>query len=142
MKESSLEFFSEDIDFDLNDPLTTKEWIQKSILNEHLSPGDLNFIFCSDEYLLKINQDYLNHDYYTDIITFDYRDGNVISGDLFISIDRVRENAKNASLDFLSEIHRVIIHGVLHIMGYNDKTPEEESIIRSKEDFYLSLRSI
>lgn len=142
MKESSLEFFSEDIDFDLSDPLTTKEWIQKSILNEHLSPGDLNFIFCSDEYLLKINQDYLNHDYYTDIITFDYRDGNVISGDLFISIDRVRENAKNASLDFLSEIHRVIIHGVLHIMGYNDKTPEEESIIRSKEDFYLSLRSI
>ena len=142
MKESSLEFFSEDIDFDLSDPLTTKEWIQKSILNEHLSPGDLNFIFCSDEYLLKINQDYLNHDYYTDIITFDYRDGNVISGDLFISIDRVRENAKNSSLDFLSEIHRVIIHGVLHIMGYNDKTPEEESIIRSKEDFYLSLRSI
>ena len=139
MKESSLEFFSEEIDFDLSDPLTTKEWIQKSILNEHLSPGDLNFIFCSDEYLLKINQDYLNHDYYTDIITFDYRDGNVISGDLFISIDRVRENAKNSSLDFLSEIHRVIIHGVLHIMGYNDKTPEEESIIRSKEDFYLSL---
>ena len=122
--------------------IATKNWIEKSIKNEALSPGELSFIFCSDDHILKINKDYLQHDFYTDIITFDYREGNTISGDIFISVDRVLENASTLSLPFSEEIDRVLIHGVLHIMGYKDKTPEEESLMRRKEDFYLSLRTI
>ena len=89
-----------------------------------------------------MNQDYLDHHFFTDIITFDYKEGNTISGDIFISIDRVADNANKLSLPFIDELHRVIIHGVLHIIAYRDKTPEEEKLMRSKEDFYLSLRSI
>ena len=100
--------------------------------------GDVSVIFVSDDYLLEINQSYLNHDYYTDIITFDYCEQNVISGDLFISIDRVRENADVFNVDFGTELHRVIIHGVLHLCGYKDKTEDDEEVMRKMENKYLN----
>jgi len=139
--ESSINFFSEDIDFSLENESLISDWIQKSIIQEKKQPGEISFIFSSDENVLKINNDYLDHDFYTDIITFDYRENDTISGDIFISIDRVKENALSLSLPFQDELHRVIIHGVLHIIGYKDKSSEEESLMRSKEDFYLSLRT-
>lgn len=139
--ESSINFFSEDIDFSLENESLISDWIQKSITKEKKQPGEISFIFSSDENILKINNEYLDHDFYTDIITFDYRENDTISGDIFISIDRVKENALSLSLPFQDELHRVIIHGVLHIIGYKDKSSEEESLMRSKEDFYLSLRT-
>lgn len=102
--------------------------------------GDITVIFCSDEYLLTMNRTYLNHDYYTDIITFDYTEGDVLSGDLFISLDRVRENAFDRGLVFEDELHRVCVHGLLHLCGYGDKSVDEESAMRSKEDDMLILR--
>lgn len=137
----SINFFSEDVDFSLKNESSIQSWISLCIEKEALICGDLSFIFSSDEHILTINKDYLDHDFYTDIITFDYREDEIISGDVFISIDRVTENATTLSLSFSDELHRVMIHGVLHIMGYKDKTPEEESLMRSKEDFYLSLRT-
>lgn len=100
--------------------------------------GDISIIFVSDQYLLEMNQKYLNHDYFTDIITFDYCEDNVISGDLFISVDRVKENADSFNVDELTEIHRVMIHGVLHLCGYKDKTEEEEKYMRLLENKYLN----
>jgi rRNA maturation RNase YbeY len=100
--------------------------------------GDISIIFVSDQYLLEMNQKYLNHDYFTDIITFDYCEHNIISGDLFISIDRVKENAYSFNVDELTEIHRVMIHGVLHLCGYKDKTEEEEKNMRLLENKYLN----
>ena len=138
---SSVNFFNEDNDYSLEDEKKVTDWICKSIEKEAYTPGDLNFIFCSDPYLLKINQDYLDHNYYTDIITFDYKEDKKVNGDIFISIDRVSENAQDLNIPFIDELHRVMIHGVLHIISYRDKTPEEEELMRSKEDFYLSLRT-
>ena len=138
---SSINFFNEDNDYSLENEKKVKDWICKSIENESYIPGDLNFIFCSDPYLLKINQDYLDHNYYTDIITFDYKEDRKVNGDIFISIDRVIENAKELNIPFIDELHRVMIHGILHIISYRDKTAEEEELMRSKEDFYLSLRT-
>ena len=100
--------------------------------------GDVSVIFVSDDYLLEMNQTYLNHDYYTDIITFDYCEQNIISGDLFISVDRVRENADVFNADFRTDLHRVIIHGVLHLCGYKDKTEENEKEMRVLENKYLN----
>ena len=100
--------------------------------------GDISIIFVSDQYLLEMNQKYLNHDYFTDIITFDYCEHNIISGDLFISVDRVKENAVSFNVDELTEIHRVMIHGVLHLCGYKDKTEEEEKNMRLLENKYLN----
>lgn len=100
--------------------------------------GDISIIFVSDQYLLEMNQKYLNHDYFTDIITFDYCEHNVVSGDLFISVDRVKENADSFNVDELTEIHRVMIHGVLHLCGYKDKTEEEEKNMRLLENKYLN----
>ena len=100
--------------------------------------GDISIIFVSDQYLLEMNQKYLNHDYFTDIITFDYCEHNIISGDLFISVDRVKENADSFNVDELTEIHRVMIHGVLHLCGYKDKTEEEEKNMRLLENKYLN----
>lgn len=119
-----------------------EEKLQKELLkltdNEKQSLGEITVIFCSDEYLLKINQEYLKHDYYTDIITFDYSETSVVSGDLFISIERIKENAETEKTTFECEINRVIIHGVLHLCGYKDKSKEEEKLMREKENFYLS----
>jgi len=108
------------------------------IKNELKKTGEVSVVFCSDEYLLKMNKDYLNHDYYTDIITFDYVEGNTISGDLFISLDRVKENAKKFNTPVLHEVFRVVFHGTLHLLGYKDKTEEEQKLMREKEDYYLS----
>ena len=115
-----------------------QENIESIILAEKKMPGDISLIFCSDEYLLNINKQYLNHNYYTDIITFDYCENLVISGDLFISVDRVRENAGTYNVAFKNELFRVIFHGILHLLGYNDKTQEEKAEIRQKEEFYLA----
>jgi rRNA maturation RNase YbeY len=109
--------------------------------SEHKDIDFVNVIFCSDSFLLDLNKHYLNHDTYTDILTFDYSDASTnVSGDIFISIDRVKENAKQFKTTFLQELHRVIIHGFLHLAGYKDKTRPEQQLMRSKEDIYLSLQ--
>lgn len=120
---------------------STTVWLKTIILNENKKSGEINYIFCDDEYLLQINQDYLQHDYYTDIITFDYVKGKTISGDIFVSLPRISDNASTHSRNFEDELHRVLAHGILHLCGYKDKTEEEEKEMRSKEDFYLALRS-
>jgi len=113
-------------------------WLEDLIISESRKPGDINFIFCDDDYLLKVNQDYLDHDYYTDIITFDYVKGKTISGDIFVSLPRILDNASTLSQDFESEFRRVLAHGLLHLCGYKDKTEEEASTMRQKEDFYIN----
>ena len=115
-------------------------WISKVVESENKMLGEITYVFCSDEYLLEMNREHLNHDYYTDIITFDYCFENFVSGDLFISIDRVLDNAKEFSLDFKDELDRVCVHGVLHLCGYKDKSEADEVLMRSKEDEKLLLR--
>lgn len=102
--------------------------------------GDISIIFCSDNYILDVNLRYLHHDYFTDVITFDYCEGNRLSGDLFISVDSVRENAVEFGTEFDDELHRVIVHGLLHLIGYDDHTPEDQKLMSEKEDYYLGLR--
>lgn len=114
-----------------------ESWIADTAKAENRAVGDLNIILCHDDYIVEINKEYLNHDYPTDIITFDNSTPEEISGELFISIDTVKENSKRFETDFRSELHRVIIHGVLHLLGYKDKTDEEQAEMTSKEDFYL-----
>jgi rRNA maturation RNase YbeY len=114
-------------------------WISKVINSEGKKEGEINYIFCDDEYLLRINQEHLQHDYYTDIISFDYTMGNEISGDMFISIERVKENAIDFNVSFDEELRRVLVHGVLHYCGYKDKSEEDESLMRSKEDEKLAM---
>ncbi len=138
---SSILFHQEDISFRLKNIKKIKSWIEKTIIQEKGILGDLNFIFCTDNYLHKINLEYLHHDTFTDIITFDYTQGKHISGDIFISIERVRENAKKFNQTIDNELNRVLIHGTLHLMGYKDKTPKEKETMRAKEDFYLTLLS-
>lgn len=131
-----IHFFFENIDeFILAE--NTKSWIENIILSEGKKLGDINYIFCDDEYLLKVNQDYLQHDYYTDIITFDYVKGKTISGDIFVSVERIKDNATTLARDYDSEFRRVLAHGVLHLCGYKDKSPEDEKLMREKEDFYI-----
>lgn len=134
-------YHNEDSSFKIKDRLAIRKWINNSIVEERKKLGDINYIFCSDPYLLEINQSSLNHDYYTDIITFDYCEENIVSGDLFISVDRVEDNAKSLGHTFIDELHRVMIHGVLHLCGYQDKSKKEEQTMREKEDYYLNLRS-
>jgi len=112
--------------------------INRMIFEEKKEEGELSFVFCSDDYLLKMNKDYLQHDYFTDVITFDYTENNIISGDIFISIDRIKENAKRFNVTFEEELQRVMIHGILHLIGYNDKTEEEQSEMTEKENKYLN----
>ena len=131
-----IQFFFENIDEITLNPGLSK-WLESLILSEHKKIGDINYIFCDDEYLLQVNRDYLQHDYYTDIISFDYVKGKTISGDIFVSLPRVSENAESMSKDFTSELHRVLAHGVLHLCGYKDKTEEEITEMRNKEDFYI-----
>ncbi len=135
-----ISFFYEDVDRKLEKPLKTKQWLKKSIVTEGYKIGRINFIFCSDAYLLEVNRQHLDHDYYTDIITFDNSDEEgLIEGDLFISIERVIENAENQGVAYINELKRVMIHGILHLLGYNDKSREEIEEMRKKEDFHLSL---
>jgi len=131
----------EDVDdLSLND-IDLTNWISKVCITENYNLGDISLIFCSDEYLLDMNRTHLDHDYYTDIITFDYTDNQIVSGDLFISIDRVRDNASDFNVSFEHELHRVIIHGVLHLCGYKDKSDDEEKLMRTKENNALSMIS-
>ena len=114
-------------------------WISDVCVDESSQLTEVSIIFCSDDYLLAMNIEHLNHDYYTDVITFDYSEENSIAGDLFISVDRVKENALNFNVDFKHELFRVIIHGVLHLLGYKDKSEDDILLMRSKENFYLNL---
>ena len=125
--------------FNLNDTSIISDWIHKVISNEGFETGEINFIFCDDDYLLKLNVAFLDHDTLTDIISFDYTMGNLISGDVYISIPRVMDNASIFNTSFQNELYRVIIHGILHYCGYKDKSEDEKLIMRSKEDEYLSV---
>lgn len=137
---SEIHFFTEEIKFSLSNAAKVKKWIKAVIKAENHTLTSLNYIFCSDEYLLAKNIEYLNHNTYTDIITFDNSDGDALEADIFISIDRVKENAEKLNISFLEELHRVLIHGVLHLMGYGDKGAAQKKLMREKEDTYLSLR--
>lgn len=120
----------------------TSKWLRLVAESEIRRIGDISIIFCSDNYILDINRRYLSHDYFTDIITFDYCEGDRLSGDLFISVDSVRENSVEYGTEFKDELNRVIVHGILHLIGYDDHTEEDVKVMRSKEDYYLSLREI
>ncbi len=124
-----------DLDYD-----EIRTWIRKIILIEKYKPGDLNFIFCSDKYIQSLNEKYLNHHYPTDVLSFDYCVNQQIAGDIFIGVETVILNCKELNTILLQEFKRVIAHGILHLIGYDDKTKEDECLIRSKEDYYLSLR--
>ena len=135
----SLNYYFEEVkDFPISQHVN--KWIENSILSEKKKAGEISFIFCSDEYLLKINKEHLDHDYYTDVITFDYVVDDEISGDIFISIDRIEENAKEYNVSFKDELNRIMIHGVLHLLGYKDKEKDEKELMTKKEDEYLSKR--
>ncbi|MCE2681879.1 MAG: rRNA maturation RNase YbeY [Flavobacteriia bacterium] len=112
-------------------------WLDNAVSEEGKTTGEITVIFCSDEYLLVMNRQYLDHDYYTDIITFDYTEGSIVSGDLFISVDRVYENAQGLDFDRAIELRRVCVHGVLHLCGYGDKSDLEAKLMRDKEGYYL-----
>ena len=115
-----------------------KKWLNQVISNEAKEEGDITYIFCYDDYLLEKNIRFLNHNTLTDVITFDYCEGNSVSGDIFISIERVKENSEVFKVDFLTELNRVMVHGLLHLLGYKDKTERESNLMRKKENYYLS----
>ena len=135
-------YFTEDTSFAFKEKRLTSRWLKFVAESEAKRLGDIAVIFCSDNYILIINIQYLQHDYYTDIITFDYCEGNRLSGDLFISVDSVRENALHYKTEFADELNRVIVHGLLHLMGYDDHTPEDVAVMRAKENYYLSQRPL
>ena len=130
----SINFFKEDVILNITTPKKRKDWIKYIIENEGFICKNINFILCSDEYLLKINREYLNHDYYTDVVTFDDVVDKDISGDIFISVERVKENAVEYGVPFDNELNRVIIHGVLHLIGFDDKEKPLKEIMTKKED--------
>lgn len=130
-------FYSESISFSLSSKTIIKRWISDVVKSEKKILGSVNFIFCSDKYLLEMNKKYLNHDTFTDVITFDYCEGVKISGDIFISIERVKENAKELKILFDKELNRVMVHGVLHLLGYKDKTKVAKQLMTKKENLYL-----
>ena len=134
-------YFTEDTNFAFKEKRFTAKWLKFVAQSEAKKLGDIGIIFCSDNYILEVNIKYLQHDYYTDIITFDYCEGNRLSGDLFISIDSVRENASFYGTEFADELNRVIVHGLLHLIGYDDHTEEDIAQMRAKENYYLSQRS-
>ncbi|MBP9601436.1 MAG: rRNA maturation RNase YbeY [Lutibacter sp.] len=129
--------FNYEIDFKLEDEARVENWISTCIESYDFEEGELNYIFCDDEYLLKLNVEFLEHDTFTDVISFDYTMGKLISGDIFISIERVRENAEKFSQTFENELNRVIIHGVLHYLGFKDKKTEDIAIMRLEEEACL-----
>ncbi|OWK71532.1 rRNA maturation RNase YbeY [Pedobacter sp. AJM] len=138
----AISFFTESIRYNLPQKLKVKKWVKETIEKEGFKLQELNFIFCSDEYLLGINQQYLNHDTYTDIITFDNsEEEKLIVSDIFISIERVKENAKTFKTNDFDEVCRIMIHGTLHLLGYKDKGKAAKTIMTQKEDEYLSYRS-
>lgn len=133
-------FFQEETDFTPNQKNKLKTWIKNVIEHESFLQGEINYIFCSDEYLLQINNNYLGHDYYTDIVTFDQSDdSNVVQGDIYISVERVKENSTKTSTPFEEELRRVMIHGILHLVGFSDQSEADKKKMREKEEACLSL---
>lgn len=133
-----IRFFTEDTPYTLPQKQATRQWLKNQAAQEGFAIGELNYIFCSDEYLLQVNRDYLDHDYYTDIITFDNsEEDDKIEGDIFISVDRVADNAQQLGIPVEQEMRRVLAHGLLHLCGYGDKSPEEAQQMRSKEEEWM-----
>lgn len=132
-------FYNEDVAFPAIKKRSTSGWIKQVIADKGMKSGDISFIFCSDSYLLDVNRKYLDHDYFTDIITFDYVEGNVVSGDIFISVERVIENAGLFGNRVSDELNRIIIHGVLHLLGFKDKTDEDKLFMTKEEDMCLEI---
>lgn len=128
-----------DLPFTIRQKTAIRNWIIQVVLKEHKTPGFISYNLCSDKYLLSVNKKHLSHNFLTDIITFELSDGDQISGDIYISIERVKENAKTHNTLFHVELKRVLVHGVLHLCGYKDKSPEEAQLMRKKENYYLSL---
>ena len=136
---SGIYFFKSKVHFRFSKKTAITQWIRSNIRKVHKKPGSINFVFCSDDFLLEMNKKYLKHNYYTDIITFDYSEKNIVNGEVYISIDRVKENAGLMEVSFQNELCRVVIHGVLHLLGFSDKTSSQKKQIRRKEDACLSL---
>jgi rRNA maturation RNase YbeY len=130
--------FNYETNFELENEERLSAWLTSVIIEEDFSEGEINYIFCDDDYLHKLNVEFLKHDTLTDIISFDYTLGRLINGDIYISIERVLDNAKDFKVDFESELHRVMVHGVLHYCGYKDKNKEDETMMRTKENYYIS----
>lgn len=137
-----IEFINEDIDLPLFSHSKILEWINIIIQNNHCTTGDITYIFCSDSYLIDINRKYLNHDYNTDIITFNYNENKLISGDIFISTDTVLKNSKEYTTSFEMELYRVMIHGILHLVGFDDQTDEQQYEMTRQEDLALGLLTL
>lgn len=129
--------FNYELDYSLDNEEGISQWISSVISSEQFEVGEINYIFCNDDYLHKLNLEFLEHDALTDIISFDYKVGKKLHGDIFISIDRVMENSKKFDVSFGNELNRVIVHGILHFCGYNDKSDDEKMLMREKENFYL-----
>ena len=136
---NNINFFSEEIEFTIESTKPLVLWLNAISKEANKKIANINYIFCDDEYLLNVNREHLNHDYYTDIITFDLSDTNDIESDIFISIDRVNENSAKQKVSFTQELHRVIAHGLLHLIGFNDKTDDDKEIMSEKEDSCLFL---
>ena len=130
--------FNFETEFNLESKNIISSWISEVIINEGCTEGELNYIFCDDEYLHKMNVEFLDHDTLTDIISFDYTVGKELHGDVFISVERVKDNAADLDVTFEEELHRVMIHGILHYCGYKDKSEEDQRVMRAKEDLYLN----
>lgn len=137
-----ISYFFEDTKFIFKGKTLNNKWLKLVAESEIKRIGQISIIFCSDNYILDINQKYLQHDYFTDIITFDYCEGDKLSGDLFISVDSVKENSIEYSTDFNGELNRVMVHGLLHLIGYDDYSDEDIALMRQKENYYLSLREL
>lgn len=137
-----LRFTDNDVKSRLKGKAEIKKWIGRILNDRGYVQGEINVILCSDKFILDLNKSSLGHDYYTDIITFDYCEGNRLSGDLFISVDSVRENAAFYGVEFADELNRVIVHGLLHLIGYDDHTEEDVAVMRAKENYYLSQRPL
>lgn len=131
--------FNYEADFELTEEAAISDWLSKVIVSENKKEGDINYILCDDDYLVEINKQYLDHDTLTDIISFDYSVGNEINGDVFISVERVKENAEEFDVPFEEELRRVMVHGILHYAGYKDKSEDDEKVMRSKEEEKLEM---
>lgn len=139
---NQLDFCLVDVSYIIKRKKEIRLWVIRAAEKEKKSIASISFNLCSDEYLLKLNNDHLNHDYYTDIITFDFSKKGVLSADIYISIDRVKENAKTENKTITNELCRILIHGMLHLCGYKDKRPQDARKMREKEDYYLSLLNV
>lgn len=130
--------FNYETNFELENEERLATWLTSVIIEEDFSEGEINYIFCDDDYLHKLNVEFLKHDTLTDIISFDYTLGKLINGDIYISVERVLDNAKDFKVDFKSELHRVMVHGILHYCGYKDKNKDDKTMMRTKENYYIS----